>query len=113
MNVRRPLPIPTKLVQKALGRSVWRTTIAGRHDGTEFVAAVWTGFDAPSKIVFALAFVEEGVHALCIGVPYVDDGAATGLPSKSRTTPCMNSTSPLSVPSSRRALPFDNGAFAT
>ena len=39
----------------------WRTTIAGRHDGTEFVAAVWTGFDAPSKIVFALAFVEEGV----------------------------------------------------
>jgi hypothetical protein len=31
------------------------------------------------RFVFALAFVEERVHALCVGVPYVDDGASNRL----------------------------------
>src|ERR1700749_3096356 len=76
VDVRGPLPVPAKLVEQTLCRSIGWTSVSGRHDGAKFIAAVRAGFDPPSQIVFALALIEERVHALRIGVPDVNDCAS-------------------------------------
>ena len=81
VDVRRPVAVPAEPVEQLLGLALRRAAIARGQDRAEAVAALGVGLDAAAQVVLGLRRIEEGIAALGVGMPDVDDGAG-------KTRPC-------------------------
>src|SRR3954468_17788047 len=72
--MRGAVAVPPESGEQLLRHPVRRTAIARGQDAAEAVAPVGIGLDAPAQVVGALRRIEEGVAALGIGMPDIDDG---------------------------------------
>ena len=74
MDVRRAVAVPADGGQQLAGGAVGRHAVAGGQDAAELILALAIRLDLAAQVPGRLRAVEEGIAALGVGVPDVDDG---------------------------------------